>query len=242
LYSRWCYDADLKLRVASIFHPGMGYNGDLKPPFHVSWDKWKYRYTTQEILDHHAKEMAKSIGHNPDPDLVVVDSSLWDLAVWRTVDGGDPTDAQLNRWCNKDLPSFLDKVAKAFPNSRIAYRTAPTVSRVLKHELSKFSRASIEQLYQCVTSKTTGGKLYGKYEVVDYHALVQKQQDAGRGDLFQEDGYHPERWLSELYMQEVLKLVGLKSKILIPSGPSGARLSGASSAADEEDAIPEDMM
>lgn len=238
LYARWCYDHDLKVNLGSIFHPGMGYNGDLKPPFHNAWDKWKFRYTTQEILDKHAKQMARSLVKTDDPDLVVVDSSLWDLAVWRMLDNDEPSDAQVQKWCEHDLPSFLSNVSGVFPKSRIAYRTAPTVARILKHEISKFSRASVEKLYECVTRQTTGGKLFGKYDLVDYHAIVQAQVDAGKDNLFQEDGYHPARWLSELYMQNVLKLVGLESKLLIPD--SHARV--AELGDDEKDSVPEDMM
>jgi hypothetical protein len=210
LQGHWCVDDSLNVKVSFMFHPGVGYNGDLQPPFHVGWND---ALSTKDILDNYANGTSRHMLHQ-DPDLVVVDSSLWDLAVWREVAGRTASQGRVQQWCVHDLPNMLEKVAAAFPTSRIAFRTAPTVlenNRVFG-AMYGIAREEIDSLYGCITSRTIGGKLYGKYDVIDYYGIVKGLVEENFPDLFKEDGYHPTGYPSALYMNEILKLLGAHPK------------------------------
>jgi len=233
LHGRWCYDTTLNVRIGSLFHPGVGYNGDLQKPFHKPFRKQSRQVTTRDMLEHYVNRTARDMLHGS-PDLVVVDSSLWDLAAWRervpcegmarpcgtsacsqrcgesacTCSGREVSSERVERWCRHDLPGLLELVQGTFPTSRIAFRTAPTVidGKVQGHE--KFTSRDVEMLYDCVTSSTTEERLFGKYEVVDYHAIVKKLANDNVPGLFKYDGYHPSWYPSMLYINEVLRRVG----------------------------------
>jgi len=215
--ANWCFQKDLNVKLGYIWHPGVGLHGNLRPPFAVSG-----RTSTGKILAHYANETSRSMLQG-DPHLVVVDSSLWDLLVWRlgenywnrgeTGNGeqwagpNEVTEERVQQWCQQDVPNLLGKVSKNFPNSRIAFRTAPTIDHTPKYE--KFEKRDIELLYKCISSSTKKGKLFGKYEVIDYHAIMNSLVDRKLPDLFKVDGFHPAKYPSALYMTEVLRRVGL---------------------------------
>jgi len=215
--ANWCFRKDLNVKLGYIWHPGVGLHGNLRPPFAVSG-----RTSTGKILAHYANETSRSMLQG-DPHLVVVDSSLWDLLVWRlgenywnrgeTGNGEqwagpkEVTEERVQQWCQQDVPNLLGKVSKKFPNSRIAFRTAPTIDHTPKYE--KFEKRDIELLYKCISSSTKKGKLFGKYEVIDYHAIMNTLVDRKLPDLFKVDGFHPAKYPSALYMTEVLRRVGL---------------------------------
>jgi len=206
----WCFQKDLNVKMGYIWHPGVGLHGDLHNPFAVSRCK-----STGKILEHYANETSSSMIQG-DPHLVVVDSSLWDLLVWRLGTSGqgavwgapkEVTEERVQQWCQQDVPNLLGNVSNIFPNSRIAFRTAPTIDHTPKNE--KFEKRDIELLYKCISSNTKKGKLFGKYEVIDYHAIMNKLVDRKLPNLFNGDGYHPASYPSALYMTEVLRRVGL---------------------------------
>jgi len=149
-----------------------------------------------------------------EPTLVVVDSSLWDLMVWRIGTETDQdlpvprkvTEARVQQWCQQDLPGLLGNVSEHFPRSRIAFRTAPTIQR----DNIKMGKRDIELFYKCITSSTgKQGQLFGKYDIIDYHAIMEKLIDRNVPGLFRDDGYHPTEYPSALYLNEVLRFVGL---------------------------------
>jgi len=100
------------------------------------------------------------------PHLVVVDTSLWDLMGWRL---GTPrghglpalptpvTEERFQQWCQQDMPNLMKIVSQKFPTSRIAFRTAPTISFTPKYE--KFEKHDVDMLYQCTNSSTENGML-----------------------------------------------------------------------------------
>jgi len=261
LHGRWCYDTTLNVRIGSLFHPGVGYNGDLQKPFHKPFRKQSRQVTTRDMLEHYVNRTARDMLHGS-PDLVVVDSSLWDLAAWRervpcegmarpcgtsacsqrcgesacTCSGREVSSERVERWCRHDLPGLLELVQGTFPTSRIAFRTAPTVTdSKLGGFFAKFTSREVEMLYDCITSSTTEGRLFGKYEIVDYHAIVKRLADDHVPDLFANDGYHPSWYPSMLYINEVLRRVGAS-----PQDPdardarvTGSRRDDAATADDE---------
>merc|ERR1740138_704772 len=101
-----------------IFHPGVGYNGTLHHPFHSSYstrpEAYVGAYGTGAILKWHANSTSWAMLGGP-PDLVVVDSSLWDLAVWREQDKTQVSTKRVKAWCQHDLPLLLETVAETFP-------------------------------------------------------------------------------------------------------------------------------
>jgi hypothetical protein len=244
LQIRWCYDATLNTRIGSIFHPGVGYNGDLLRPFHKAFKRHNSSFQTSDILKHHANNMAHTMLKG-EPDLVVVDSSLWDLAVWkeRVQCGSKPCDRQswwscvlpcgtrkcssqcgssacacnrsrtvskqrVQQWCKHDLPGLLERVKSTFPTSRIAFRTAPTMIDKKAEGHEWFTSRDIEMLYECVKSSMKKGKLFGKYEVIDYHAIVKELSRQHVPSLYRYDGYHPNWYASTIYVNAILRRVG----------------------------------
>jgi len=213
LQARWCRDQQQRISVASLFHPGVGYNGDLEGPFFFRWaphglNNVEYSPSTAEILRSLALPTAKYLLRGS-PNLVVVDSSLWDLSAWHTVGTQDYSQERVKKWCYHDLPFLLYNVSRAFPNSTVAFRTAPTFSgpkQVWRY--SNLSAQDVADLYHCVQDQTHKGKLYGKYPVVDYRELVQKLKEKGKKDIFMRDGMHPHALPSLLYVNEILKTAG----------------------------------
>jgi len=214
---KWCFDESLNTRVASMFHPGVGYNGDLEDPFYTGRRgiPENFKWSTMRILDVHARRLAQ-MALQGDPDLVVVDSSLWDLSAWVEKDGREVSDARVRRWCQHDLPGLLAKVSDVFPSSRVAFRTAPNCLHCPTRGAALFGNPAIDQLYKCITSSTRGGKLFDKYEVVDYYAIVKNipADDPQASSLYESDGYHPSWYASLKYVNETLRLLGVT-----PSAP-----------------------
>jgi len=206
-----CFDKELNTRMGYIFHPGVGINGDLHKPTALAKGK-----STGAILKKFANATAFGI-LKASPHLVVVDTSLWDLMGWRlgTPHGAglpppqpEPvTEERFQQWCQHDMPLLMRKVSKYFPTSRIAFRTAPTIDRTPKYE--KFEKHDIDMLYQCISSSTENGMLLGKYEIIDYHKIMEHLIDRKVPDLYRADGYHPSWYPSRLYIHEVLRRVGL---------------------------------
>merc|ERR1719188_2244823 len=61
------------------------------------------------------------------PDMVVVESSLWDLFTWASVGLKNVTKERLHQWGDRDLRHLMARVSETFPQSRIVFRTAPRV-------------------------------------------------------------------------------------------------------------------
>mmetsp|Transcript_59632 Transcript_59632/g.158551 ORF Transcript_59632/g.158551 Transcript_59632/m.158551 type:complete len:323 (-) Transcript_59632:48-1016(-) len=208
--SAWCINEDLHLKMGYIYHPGVGANGDLHKPTALAKGP-----STGAILKTYANATSFYM-LNGNPHLVVVDSSLWDLLVWRlgTLGGGRPmpepkevTTGRVQQWCKHDLPLLLQSVSEVFPTSRVAFRTAPTIDHTPTHE--KFEKRDIALLYKCISSSTTNGMLFGKYEVIDYHAIMAKLIKRKVPNLYRIDGYHPSEYPSRLYVNEILRRVGM---------------------------------
>ncbi|CAK0825039.1 unnamed protein product [Prorocentrum cordatum] len=247
LQGRWCYDTTLNVRMGSLFHPGVGYNGDLQKPFFKPLLGKSIDVPTRDMLEHHLNGTARDMLHGS-PDLVVVESSLWDLAAWKQpvcggmtwpcgtdmcsercggsaciCSGREVSSERVEQWRQHDLPGLLELVQGTFPTSRIAFRTAPTVTdSKLGGFFAKFTSREVEMLYDCITSSTTEGRLFGKYEIVDYHAIVKRLADDHVPDLFANDGYHPS-WYPSIPIIHALYQRGPPSCRGVASGPRRPR-------------------
>lgn len=202
----WCEDDQLNIKLAFMFHHGVGLHGDLAD------SDLHHGLSTGRLLERLANKFSLKM-LQASPHLVVVDSSLWDLYTWRK--NGVMPESRVAQWCQHDLPKLMGKVSRTFPGSRIAFRTAPTIqsdaisSSLEDGSFAKFERHDIETLYHCINSSTTNGLLFGKYEIIDFHAIMAKLIDRNVPNLFQEDGYHPNFYPSMLYMNEIFRRVGL---------------------------------
>lgn len=221
-----CADRARDLAVGFVFHPGVGYRGDMQPPF---YNRTKYGNIASSIIGEGREALLKHslrmIGERQ-PDMVVVDTSLWDLVVWASIDKtGDPSEARLRQWCDHDMPNLLHRVWGAFSASRIVFRTAPTTARPiwLKPEgVPQFSDRGIEAMYDCVRRNSVKGKLFGKFDVIDYHGIVdelgykhlpapggQRSARVKDQEMWLHDGYHPNKEPARRYMNEILRLMNL---------------------------------
>jgi hypothetical protein len=205
--------------MAMIFHPGSG-----EPPYLSLYHKFLATKnittipSTHDIITKIAPAFTKSYGRLP-PDLVVVDDSLWTIGKWWEHNyGGDPNlenqetfpipTKEIQQWCSEGLKEHMGLVAATYPDSRIAFRTAPTV---MKPTLGQTAEA-VELMQGCIKTQTNGGLLFGKYPVIQYHEMVDRMINSAKehGEPVQDlycDEKHPDRAVSQAYVKIVWDLV-----------------------------------
>lgn len=211
--------------IAWMFQPGAGdkpYSIDLQKTFSP-----EVHDNTKDIAEIDAPEFGRRI-FNAEPHIVVVDSSLRTLTNWWQRHGkpseDDPefktqTKANIERWCTTEVPQLLRWVQGAFPQSRIVFRTAPTV---VTHQTGQ-TRENIEMMRSCILNQVHAGRLFGSYELLDYHRLMDdlietkvpnglppvamfSSTGAKPTDYFFRDGRHPNEKAGQMYMEAVLKM------------------------------------
>lgn len=228
------HDVSRNVSIAVLQHPGVGLNGDLNAPFwklnkklhNVSNgariprggqpdhpDKnirqWKYEPTWQ-VIKYAPKFGRRVFGANP-PGLVVVETSLWDLAGWWQITGHQATPERLEQWCDKDLPFLLKAVTDVFSQSRVVFRTAPQVA---PWSTERWTQENFEAMHQCVERRSAGtGEVFEHVGVIDYHEimdqLILRKSSGEELGLWKRDGYHPANLPSRLYLNQIFKLLGV---------------------------------
>jgi len=138
---------------------------------------------------------SSNFGH-ADPDLVLLDSALWDLAKWwqrrgspRSRRGAQPVQAaadDMREWCHKDVPEALHWVKDAFPRSTIAFQVPPTI---LEAQYGRSPKA-LDQMAACIKTELAGGSTV----LIDYHKLMDEEltKVAARQDAFRIKDGHPD--------------------------------------------------
>lgn len=194
--------------IGRIFHPGAG-----EGPYFQTWENYTYDFneTSKQLVARGAPYVAKFFSGRQ-PTIVVVDSSLWDISKWWQNNGKPPSPfpvprADIQRWCRNEVRGLLDDVATAYPRSRVAFRTAPTV---WPGDPIGQSAEIVEAMTACLESQvdTTSGLLYGKYQVVPYHDLVDEalsQRAATQRQALYQDRKHPGPQLSLAYVDYILR-------------------------------------
>jgi len=226
------------LGLAVLQHPGVGLNGDLDVPF---WNpgeahaahaaaQAKYNQTrpagtnpespleaiwqffpTVAVINHAPKFSQLAFG-TASPDLVVVETSLWDLAGWWQHTGHRATPERIQQWCDKDMPYLLKTVSAYFPQSRIVFRTAP---KVAPWSTERWTQQNFEAMHDCVLQKSAARvEAFEHVGVIDYYDVMEKLiASTGRDQLdslWKSDGYHPSEMPGRLYLNEIFKLLGVK--------------------------------
>jgi len=179
--------------MAMLFVPGSG-----EPPYFslysdLMWKKHLQLHprptfsipSTHDIITKKAPVFTQSI-MGAQPDLVVVDDSLWSLSKWWEHNGGDPNmpfqgpfptpSKELQQWCNEGLKLHMDLVAANYPNSRIAFRTAPTVVKPISGQTAEI----LEIMNECIAAHTHGDLLFGKFPVIRYHEMVDRMMTSSK--------------------------------------------------------------
>lgn len=208
-YPLWCNDTKLNLAMAFVFHPGVGPDGDMNGPFS---SHWKRRISTRDIIEREAPDVVqKALG--TDPDIVFVESSLWDLHTWNEKSSEWTSLKRIQKWCDHDLPNLLATVRSVFGRSQIMFRTAPPVQNDVRH---MFSNKEIDNMYNCVAQHMHHGLLFGQYKVLDYRKIMQDQlaKNSDRGSLYI-DRLHPSQLPALLYMKEAVRLLGLRVDVTV---------------------------
>jgi len=216
-----CTDKERGLAVGFWFHPGVGINGDLQPPFYNST---RYGANLHNPISdkRELSQLTVRLMGEEFPDLVVVDSSLWDMATWTSYGGKNVTDERLSQWGNSDLPQLLDRVSETFDKSRIVFRTAPTVyeskfplvdPNTRQHlDIAVFSPDAIYMMNNELSKHLIDGKLYGKFEVLHYDKIMNdliKERGFRDPSLWLKDGYHPCGEASKRYFNQILQLMNM---------------------------------
>lgn len=201
--------------MAMIFHPGSG-----EPPYFSPYMQFLAGQqietipSTHDIITTIAPAFTQSI-MGPGPDLVVVDDSLWSLSKWWEHNyGGDPNVGnqksfpiprkEIQQWCHDGLKLHMGLVAATYPNSQIAFRTAPTVMKPIVGQTAE----AVDIMQECIRAQTKGGLLFGKYPVIQYHDMVDRRINSAKehGESVQElycDDNHPGPDLSQAYAQMI---------------------------------------
>jgi hypothetical protein len=231
------YDKGRNVGMAILQHAGVGLHGDLNCP---CWNPGLAHATAQTREDHkderpvgtamenpseahwrffptwnvinHAPDFSKMALGSSTPDLVVVETSLWDLAGWWQNSGHRATPERLEQWCDKDLPYLLKNVSAVFPQSRILFRTAP---KVALSSTQKWTQENFEAMHDCVLRRSAGtGQVYERVGVIDYYDIMEKlitsSAKSHLEDLWRPDGYHPAQMPGRLYLNEIFKLLGVQ--------------------------------
>lgn len=201
------------ITLAYMFHPGAG-----SPPYwlhnnlkHHTGGAQEQHLLTQDIVTLDAVNYTQRV-FNSNPSLIVVESSLWDLAKWWDASGKPdmnngtyvPPHTQIQNWCSHEIPELLSWVDAAFPGSRIAFRTPPTVQYKGMGESSE----NIELMQQCILGHTQGSRVYGKYDLIDYHGIMDDLIKQGKDNLWL-DNRHPGPEASHAYIDAMLKMLQL---------------------------------
>jgi hypothetical protein len=209
-----CTDTSRNLNVGYMFHPGVGYHGDMKPPF---WYNMKGSIIAEGGTEMHG--ITNRMFGKASPEMVVVDSSLWDLSCWGLIFKSISA-PRIHQWCENDLPNLLNAVSRIFPESRIVFRTAPEVGKIFN---DRFPPGRIQWMRQCVLNKSrASGLLYGKYPVIDYYQIVDElvnqsmphlasevPKDQQDNTVWLEDGIHPNKEPARRYFNKVLEMLDI---------------------------------
>jgi len=199
--------------VAYAFHPGAS-----PPPYAPDYNPGVMG-TTRDIIAKTKNDVIAKFGRAP--AAIIVDASLWDSANWWQKSGWPPypyinqgTPAYLQQWCNKDVPEILMYVATLYPNTPIAFRTAPTVfSNPNSYGLSAIV---IEQMVSCVEQhRDAWGNVYGGgFGLIDYHHFVDTLlQQSAAPSAYYKDSLHPGQLVSMMYMNSMLNWVNQRSHL-----------------------------
>jgi len=170
LNSSWCRSSELNVRMSYVFHPGVGVNGDLDEP------SFSNGPSTGQILKHFAKE-ASMVMLKAEPTLIVVDSSLWDLASWNvgplhghteswvythTPIAKNVTKERVQQWCEHDLLTLLSEVSANFIRAVSSFgpprRSSAIISSSARPISSCCTIASIQSVHRitsCLASTTS---------------------------------------------------------------------------------------
>eukprot|EP00746_Dinoflagellata_sp_MGD_P164585 gnl/MRDRNA2_/MRDRNA2_93293_c0_seq1.p1 gnl/MRDRNA2_/MRDRNA2_93293_c0~~gnl/MRDRNA2_/MRDRNA2_93293_c0_seq1.p1 ORF type:complete len:352 (+),score=45.54 gnl/MRDRNA2_/MRDRNA2_93293_c0_seq1:113-1168(+) len=203
-----------KTTLIWALNPGSG-----KPPH---WDQEYLKNfeglqvnSIEKYVTGHVKELVTekaSLNGSPVvPDLIVFESSLWDLAKWTTTGenkDGKVAETTLQRWCKTDIPEEINVLKNTWPTSNLVLRTPPMIETPGYRGnggSAENDNLALNYMYGCMVMDL--GK---KYDVIDYHAVMDEyiKQHGIKGAFPKGDakygGYHPNHEADVLFINEVL--------------------------------------
>ncbi|CAD7976865.1 unnamed protein product [Amoebophrya sp. A25] len=142
------------------------------------------------------------------PDMIIVDSSLWDVVRWWVADPrksiatqkiGGPAD-RIKTWCSVEVPQLLNWTRIAFPESSILFRTGVPVNGPGYHGMHS---SVIQSMNECLWNHASEGFLQGRFLVFPYYEIVKTLQESGNRGLYL-DQLHPGRYASQIYLSFAL--------------------------------------
>jgi len=161
---------------------------------------------------------SSSFGH-ADPDMVLLDSALWDLAKWwqrrgrpQTVPPVEPFASDIQEWCHKSIPETLRWVKETFPRSSIAFQVPPTILQATDGR----SPTALDEMSACIKKELQGQDII----LIDYHKIMDDMMARGgdREEVFRpvlhqskktwgRDPVHPAPKVSNEYINAILTRV-----------------------------------
>eukprot|EP00928_Gymnodinium_smaydae_P000550 TRINITY_DN1020_c0_g2_i1.p1 TRINITY_DN1020_c0_g2~~TRINITY_DN1020_c0_g2_i1.p1 ORF type:complete len:289 (-),score=37.54 TRINITY_DN1020_c0_g2_i1:52-918(-) len=173
-----------------------------------------------EIIEIDAPDFVARNFNGSSPDIVVVESSNWDVTAWHVDEGlGNSVvwppsvlEKHIKQWSDHDVPALLDLAQKAFPDSKILTHTP---ARVYTDCEWGQSPEAFDNLTSALLSKADeNGLLYGKYAYIDYYKIIadilRAKEAAGINPFESYNTYHdykhPGREPAVKYIDELLAL------------------------------------
>jgi len=194
--------------IKYVHHSGVGYDGNLTGPYYFQVKPGENDITTETII-----ERAQQSTKHQAPDLVVVDSSLWDLANWASRDQHLPSKERIGRWCDHDIPLLMQHVEDRFGRGKVVFRTAPDV----REDRGKmWSKQNLQDMYTCIMSKLKDGKIFGRWRIIDFHKIFADAQasSASSASMWLPDGFHPTPEATRGYAYAIYTMLGLDPNMI----------------------------
>jgi len=201
-YVSLCSIPQRNIKIVYLFIPGSG-----PPPYFgcgfMSWNLCGnhttagdlQHATTEDIIDIDAPDVAVRLLETLVPTVVLVESSLWDLARWWMNAGQPPMDTyptpkhEVGRWCNTEIPQLLERVRRVFPSSKVLFRTPPTAlkSPPIIGEMPE----ALEMMTECIRTQFREDEIFDYHQLVDGLLLEAPQYRYPANSMFLHDGRHP---------------------------------------------------
>lgn len=178
--------------------------------------------TTEQIIDIDAPQLAKRTLGTDAPNIVVVESSLWDLVKWWEWSGSPPMDKyetpnlNIQAWCTQEMPDLLKRVRQQFPSSQVLFRTPPTVEEIEHPVMHGETPEAIESLAKCIHAQLREDEVFDYRQLVD--DLIGQASELVRNNprvnparlIFSSDGRHPGKCAGIKYFHALLSKFGMR--------------------------------
>lgn len=220
-YISLCSIPQRNIKLAYVFIPGSG-----PPPYfgcgfmsvnlcgnHITNGDLQHA-TTEEIVDIDAPDVATRLLETLAPTVVVVESSMWDLARWWMNAGQSPMETyptpnnEIARWCKTEIPQLMERVRRVFPYSQVVFRTPPTVLK--DPPIIGEAPEALERMTECIRTQFRDEEIFDYHQLVDDLLREAPEYRYTAESIFLHDHRHPGKCAGIKYFHALLSKFGLR--------------------------------